>query len=56
MNSELYNHILAEANTDWIAEWLSSGDAEDALCQFVQRMVVDALMDSNLRALYYYYE
>lgn len=52
MTSELDDYILSEARTDWIGDYLGSESAEGDLCTFVKRMVIDALMDSQLAHKY----
>lgn len=52
MHDSLDDYIIYEAKTDWIGDCLHSGNDEDAICSFVKRMVVDALMDSQLAHKY----
>lgn len=52
MNSNLKNYILSEARTDWICDLLETHRDEQYLCEFVERMVIDALMDSQVALMY----
>lgn len=50
--TDLDEYILSEAKTDWIGDYLGGESAEQDLCTFVKRMVVEALMDSQLAHKY----
>ncbi|MNK14350.1 hypothetical protein D3C87_324620 [compost metagenome] len=52
MINELDDYILSEARTDWISDYIEGKPAEIELCAFVKRMVLDALMDSQLAHKY----
>lgn len=54
MTPKLRDYILSEAETDWIFDHLdlTKKRQADALVVFVERMVLDAMIDNQIETMY----
>jgi hypothetical protein len=52
MNNKLREYILSQAETAWAGELIRGSFDEEALCIFVESLVLDALMDSQVALMY----